>query len=95
MDGRMTKELVISALKDATRHMRTTECRILHSDRGSQYCSLDYQTLAKEHGFISSMSRKGELPGQRPNGELLGEVKAGMAEWTAFSHPRRSQRRSI
>lgn len=52
MDRRMTKELMISTLKD------TEDCR-LHSDRGSQYCSLDYQVLAKEHGFISSMSRKG------------------------------------
>ena len=55
MDGRMTKELVIAALKDAVRHTRSTEGCILHSDRGSQYCSLDYQALAKEHGFISSI----------------------------------------
>ena len=55
MDGRMTKELVIAALKDAVRHTRSTEGCILHSDRGSRYCSLDYQALAKEHGFISSI----------------------------------------
>lgn len=59
MDGRMTKELAMSALKEAICHTRATEGCILHSDRGSQYCSLDYQALAKEHGFIRSMSRKG------------------------------------
>ena len=59
MDGRMTKELVISALKDAICYTKATEGCILHSDRGSRYCSLDYQALAKEHGFIRSMSRKG------------------------------------
>ena len=52
MDGRMTKELVISALKDAICYTKATEGCIL-------YCSLDYQALAKEHGFIRSMSRKG------------------------------------
>ncbi|RKI91108.1 hypothetical protein D7V94_11440 [Parablautia intestinalis] len=55
MDGRMTKELVIAALKDAVRHTRSAEGCTLHSDRGSRYCSLDYQALAKEHGFISSI----------------------------------------
>ncbi len=33
MDGRMTKELVIAALKDAVRHTRSTQGCILHSDR--------------------------------------------------------------
>ena len=39
MDGRMTKNLVISALKDAIRHTKAADGCILHSDRGSQYCS--------------------------------------------------------
>ena len=42
MDSRMTKNLVIAALEDAIRHTKVTEGCILHSDRGSQYCSLDY-----------------------------------------------------
>ena len=59
MGGRMTKGLVISALKDAISHTKNTAGCILHSDRGSQYCSQEYQRLAKDHGFISSMSAKG------------------------------------
>lgn len=59
MGGRMKKELVAAALQDAFRYTPVTEGCILHSDRGSRYCPLDYQALAKEHGFISSMSRKG------------------------------------
>ena len=35
MDERMTKELVISALKDAIHHTKITKGCILHSDRGS------------------------------------------------------------
>ena len=32
---------------------------IMHSDRGSQYASHDYQALLKQHGMVCSMSRKG------------------------------------
>jgi putative transposase len=32
---------------------------IQHTDRGSQYCSHDYQRLLTEHGIIPSMSGKG------------------------------------
>lgn len=33
---------------------------IVHSDRGSQYCSADYQALLNEHGLICSMSKRGD-----------------------------------
>ncbi len=32
---------------------------IVHSDRGSQYCSHDYQTLLRDNQLICSMSAKG------------------------------------
>ncbi|KPP83663.1 MAG: putative transposase [Rhodobacteraceae bacterium HLUCCA08] len=32
---------------------------IFHSDRGSQYCSHDYQKVLREHGLKPSMSGKG------------------------------------
>ena len=32
---------------------------IVHSDRGRQYCSHDYQKILREHGFKPSMSGKG------------------------------------
>ena len=83
IDERMTKELVISALKDAIRHTETTEGCILHSDRGSQYCSLDYQEPAKEHGFISSMSRKGNCRDNAPMESFWGKLKQ---EWLNEQH---------
>jgi transposase InsO family protein len=33
---------------------------IIHSDRGSQYASLEYQQQLWRHGIICSMSRKGD-----------------------------------
>lgn len=83
MDGRMTKELVISALKDAISHTKTTVGCILHSDRGSQYCSLEYQKLAKDHGFISSMSRRGNCWDNAPMESFWGKLKQ---EWLNGQH---------
>lgn len=83
MGGRMTKELVIAALQDAICHTPVTEGCILHSDRGSQYCSQDYQSLAKEHGFISSMSRKGNCWDNAPMESFWGKLKQ---EWLNERH---------
>ena len=33
---------------------------IVHSDRGSQYCSAAYRQLLKEHELICSMSKRGD-----------------------------------
>jgi len=32
---------------------------LVHSDRGIQYASTDFKQVLKKHGFIQSMSRKG------------------------------------
>jgi transposase InsO family protein len=60
VDNRMKKELVMSALDMAVRRRNPSPGLICHSDRGSQYCSNAYQELLNRHGFICSMSRKGE-----------------------------------
>ena len=77
LDGRMAKELVISALKDAIRHTQNTGGCILHSGRGSQCRPLDYQGLAKECGFISGMSRKGNCWDDAPMESFWGKLKQG------------------
>ncbi|MBM4208551.1 MAG: DDE-type integrase/transposase/recombinase, partial [Gammaproteobacteria bacterium] len=33
---------------------------IVHSDRGSQYCSAAYQKLFRKHRLVCSMSKKGD-----------------------------------
>jgi transposase InsO family protein len=50
--------LVLDTLKDAVQN-RNAENVMLHSDQGAQYTSKAFQTLAKEKGIITSMSRKG------------------------------------
>ena len=60
MSARMTSSLVIDALQMAIWRRKNPQGVILHSDRGSQYCSHDYQKLLVDHGFICSMSKRGD-----------------------------------
>ena len=75
MSERMTKELVINALKGAWLRSGRPSGVLLHSDRGSQYCSLDYQTLLKNYGFTCSMSRKGNCWDNAPMETFWGKMK--------------------
>lgn len=59
MDERMTKELVLKALDQAYSLQRPRGEVLHHSDRGSQYASLEYQSRLQKYGMKSSMSRKG------------------------------------
>lgn len=55
----MPAELVCAALNMAIQQRQPAPGLIVHSDRGSQYASKLYQDLLDEHGFVCSMSRKG------------------------------------
>ena len=59
MRERMTKDLVIDALRMAWFRRRPPPGLMHHSDRGSQYCSHDFQQQLSEYGMLASMSRKG------------------------------------
>lgn len=55
----MPAKLVCDALNMAIQQRRPAPGLIVHSDRGSQYASELYQDLLADHGFVCSMSRKG------------------------------------
>lgn len=55
----MTRELVSNALMMALWRRKFPRGVLCHSDRGSQYCSHDYQKMLKKYSLICSMSRKG------------------------------------
>ena len=59
MDKRMKAKLVTDALQMALWRRRMPKGVIVHSDRGSQYCSKKYQALIKKHKLVCSMSAKG------------------------------------
>ena len=59
MSPTMPADLVCRALKMAIGARQPLPGLLIHSDRGSQYASHEYQNLLKKHGLICSMSRKG------------------------------------
>jgi len=59
MSERMTVQLTCDALRMALFRRHRPRGVILHSDRGSQYCAHEYQTLLRDHGLICSMSARG------------------------------------
>jgi putative transposase len=83
MGERMTKQLVIDCLNQSINRREKPRGVLLHSDRGSQYCSYDYQKLLKKHGFICSMSRKGNCYDNAPMESFWGKLKQ---EWLNGKH---------
>lgn len=59
MSDRMTKELVLQALRQAYGRQQPDGEVLHHSDRGSQYASHDYQKQLQVYSMTGSMSRKG------------------------------------
>lgn len=59
MSERMTASLVCNALTMALWRRQFPRGVIMHTDRGSQYCSNDYQRLLNKHGLVCSMGGKG------------------------------------
>ena len=59
MDKTMTAQLVCDALQMALWRRKMPRGVIVHTDRGSQYCSNQYQRMLRKHGLICSMSGTG------------------------------------
>jgi transposase InsO family protein len=56
---RLHKDLALSALRRAIAVRRPAAGLIHHADRGSQYCSIEYQAELRNRGILISMSGKG------------------------------------
>ena len=75
MSHRMTQDLVSRALFRAVVARRPPAGLIHHSDRGSQYCSHNYQKLLKQFKMTASMSRKGNCYDNAPMESFFGTLK--------------------
>src|SRR3546814_12380430 len=60
MSSRMTADLVCEAMRMALWRRKPLRGVIAHSDRGSQYCSKEYQQLLTANGLVCSMSKRGD-----------------------------------
>jgi putative transposase len=94
MNKRITKKLVIDALRMGVWRRRPDAGLIFHSDRGSQYCSNDFQKLLKTNGMVSSMSRKGDCWDNAVAESFFGSLKTERVFFTAYQ-TREEARRDI
>ena len=71
VSNRMKRDLAIRALKMAVALRQPPRGCIHHTDRGSQYCSHDYQKILRQYGFkVSPLSDCLQSPaGQRMSGK--------------------------
>jgi len=75
MGKRMTKNLVSQSLFRAVSTKKPPTGLIHHSDRGSQYCSIEYRKLLEQFGMKASMSRKGNCYDNAPIESFWGTLK--------------------
>jgi putative transposase len=59
VSDRLHKELALEALRKALVIRQPSAGLTHHVDRGSQYCSIEYQAELRKHGIRISMSGKG------------------------------------
>ena len=94
MDRRMTRHLVMDALKMAIKRRHPARGLVHHSDRGSQYASSDFQGLLSHHGIQCSMSRKGDCWDNAPVESFIGTLKQELIFHKRF-HTRVHAKQSI
>lgn len=90
----MTTDLVTQALQMAIQTRKASAGLLHHSDRGSQYASHAYQTLLKQQGFESSMSRTGNCYDNAVMESAWGTLKTELADEQVLLWPTRQQARS-
>ena len=85
MQPHMKAELVTDALRMAWFRRRPEAGVIVHSDRGSQYCSGLFQDTLKAYGMRSSMSRRGDCWDNAPTESLWGSLKVARLHGRHFA----------
>ncbi len=81
----MQASLVKDALAMAWWRRRPPPGVIFHSDRGSQYCSHEFQDALKGWGMRSSMSRKGNCWDNAPTESFWGRLKTASVHGCKFA----------
>ena len=90
VSNRMKRDLAIRALKMAIAFRQPPKGCIHHTDRGSQYCSHDYQKVLRQHGFKASMSGKGNCYDNAAVETFFKTIKAELI----WRHPWETRRKA-
>ncbi len=81
---RMTAQFVIDAFSRARRRGLIKRGAIIHTDRGSQYASVEYRRLLYINGFQQSMSGKGNCYDNAQAESFFSRFKAELIEGGIF-----------
>ena len=84
LSARMDVSLVMNALTRAMRLHRPPAGLIMHSDRGSQYCSATYQNKLRAYGVVCSMSRRGDCYDNAPMESFWSLLKNELVHGRAY-----------
>jgi transposase InsO family protein len=87
MDTSMTRKLVSDALLMAIWRRKPGKGLIHHSDRGSQYCSEDFQNILTQYGMVCSMSRKGNCWDNAVMERFFRSLKSEQICFTRYQTP--------
>jgi transposase InsO family protein len=91
---RLHQELALDALCKALIMRRPAPGLIHHADRGSQYCSTDYQAELRKHGILISMSGKGNCYDNSMVESFFKTLKSELV-WRTMFETRQDAERAI
>jgi putative transposase len=86
MSASLQKDLVCNALTMALFRRRFPKGVIVHSDRGSQYCSEKYRQILRKNNLIGSMSRKGNCWDNAPSESFFHSLKVELMQQNMFDN---------
>lgn len=92
LSSRMSRQLIINSLRMAIWRRQPLSSLIFHSDRGSQYCSNDFQKMLKSNGMISSMSRKGNCWDNAVAESFFGSLKTERVFFASYRTREKAKR---
>jgi len=84
LSSSLSTEMVLTALQRGIRNRRPGAGLIIHSDRGVQYACKDFRKVLGKHGFIQSMSRKGNCWDNAVAESFFGIIKSELIHHERF-----------
>jgi len=84
MSNTMISKLVIDALNHAIIDRESVAGLIFHSDRGSQYVSIDFRKVLRNNGIIQSMSGKGNCYDNAVAESFSHTLKTELVYWEKY-----------
>ncbi len=84
MSNRMTSQLVIDSLNHAIMDRNPEAGLIFHSDRGSQYASLDFRKSINNNDLIQSMSGKSNCYDNAVAESFFHTLKTELVYWERY-----------